>query len=83
MDIFSPDCMATTAFMFFVGVLFAVNLYMINSVLKYVRGTDKTIKEEKEDRRGKIPVYIDDDGNIKIQDEGRLNPNEDLHKWSD
>ena len=83
MDIFSPDCMATTAFMFFVGVLFAVNLYMINSVLKYVRGTDKTIKEEKEDRKGKIPVYIDDEGNIQIQDEGRLNPNEDLHKWSD
>ena len=79
MDIFSPDCMATTAFMFFVGVLFAVNLYMINSVLKYVRGTDKTIKEEKENRRGKIPVYIDDEGNIQIQDEGRLNPNEDLH----
>lgn len=79
MDIFSPDCVATTAFMFFVGVLFAVNLYMINSVLKYVRGTDKTIKEEKENRRGKIPVYIDDEGNIQIQDEGRLDPNEDLH----
>jgi len=83
MDIFSPDCMATTAFMFFVGVLFAVNLYMINSVLKYVRGTDKTIKEEKQNRRGKIPVYIDDEGNIQIQDEGRLDPNEDLRKWSD
>ena len=83
MELFSPDCMVTTAFMFFVGVLFAVNLYMINSVLKYVRGTDKTIKEEKENRRGKIPVYIDDEGNIQIQDEGRLNPNEDLHKWSD
>ena len=75
--------MATTAFMFFVGVLFAVNLYMINSVLKYVRGTDKTIKEEKQNRRGKIPVYIDDEGNIQIQDEGRLDPNEDLRKWSD
>mgnify|MGYP003139237000 FL=1 len=84
MNIFSPDCIATTAFMFFMGVLFCINLYMVNSVLKHLKRSDK----KQESTKGQIPVYIDESGNMKIQefeiqDEGRMNPDEDLHKWSD
>ena len=57
---------------------------MVNSVLKFLKKS-----EEKPERRGgQVPVYIDDKGNMRIQeyevqDEGRINPDEDLHKWSD
>ena len=84
MDIFAPDCIATTAFMFFMGILFCINLYMVNSVLKHLKRSEK----KEESTKGQIPVYIDEKGNMRIQefeiqDEGRINPDEDLHKWSD
>ena len=48
----------------------------------------KREKKKEERPRGQVPVYIDENGNMKIQevevqDEGRINPDEDLHKWSD
>ena len=84
MNIFSPECLATTAFMFFMGILFCINLYMVNSVLKHLKRSEK----KEESVKGKVPVYIDEKGNMmideyEIQGEGRINPDEDLHKWSD
>ncbi len=70
--------------MFFVGVLFCINIYMVNSVLKHLKQSEK----REEPKQGQIPIYIDDEGNMKIQDyevqnEGRIDPDENLHKWSD